>query len=607
MGRQIVREQSLNDPQKRSRLWDSNEIFEILKENKGGDTIEGIILEASEVLEEICLSPLAFRSMPNLKFLIAHRSSYASKSKFPCGIEILPNKLKLLCWWGYPSKSLPATFKGENLVQLKMPYNNLTKLWDGDQNLVNLREIDLYESKNLIELPNFSKAMHLEKVDLAYCSKLRSVHPSILSLHSLRRLNLFYCQALTSLTSNTRLKSLSHLILTGCSRLNKFLVTSEDLHTLSLSGTCINNELCSSSRHLSKIDSLSLNRCESVTSLNNLVDLHNLTHLNANCCNKLGLNLRSVFNEIRTLKILRLSYWDELFEVPENISLLSSLLELHLSGTNIETLPLSIKYLSSLQVLHLVGCKRLRFLPELPPYISELFADDCLSLETLHLSHIHNYDVPKVNLKFTNCMKLDGQSIKAIKTKVLLNLNKAIYEDIIMGYPGERVPEWFMYRTPQCLVTVDLHSIPKPWDGSFIFCVVISKLAMSTRVDANWFIDCQNACKARSYEHWWSSMFLDHIILWYDRDSYGEVQRKIEEKKRDAESNTIHPLLQIQFTVDCNYGRAGDIKECGVCPTSALECQNYIQQVQLVSDSHPNSIAIMEERPRKRKFHCLLR
>ncbi|KAI9109555.1 hypothetical protein K1719_019609 [Acacia pycnantha] len=82
-------------------------------------------------------------------------------------------------------------------------------------------------------------------------------------------------------------------------------------------------------------------------------------------------------------------------------------------------------------------------------------------------------------------------------------------------------------------------------------------------VRANWSIDDQNACKAGSYYHLRDFMS-DHIILWYDQDSYGEVQRKIEEKKRDAKSNTYHPLLQIQFTVDSPkiLGKAaGDIKE----------------------------------------------
>ncbi|KAK4267283.1 hypothetical protein QN277_024083 [Acacia crassicarpa] len=315
MGRQIVREQSLKDPQKCGRLWDSNKIFEILKENKGGDAIEGIILEASELLEEICLSPLALRPMPNLKFLIFHKGFKESKLKFPCGIEFLPNKLKLLCWKGYPSKSLPATFKSENLVQIKMTYSKLTKLWDGDQNLVNLRAIDLYGSKDLIELPNFSKAIHLERVELSFCSKLRFIHPSILSLHSLDRLRLKHCKALTSLTSNTRLKSLSELDLDGCSRLKKFSVTSEKYLVLNLSGTPINDELFSSSKNLNKIDLFHLCKFESVTSLKPLVDLRNLTFRNAHHCNMLASKLCSPFNETRSLAVVSMINGNELLEL----------------------------------------------------------------------------------------------------------------------------------------------------------------------------------------------------------------------------------------------------------------------------------------------------
>ncbi|XP_028802439.1 disease resistance protein ADR2-like [Neltuma alba] len=198
----------------------------------GSGAIKGITLNVSEV-EEMCLSPQVFRSMPNLMFLNFYKNynnQVGNKLKLPNGLEFLPNKIRLLGWVGYPLKSLPTTFKVENLVQIEMNFSKLTKLWDGDQNLVSLKKIELHGPKKLIELPNFSKAKHLAEVNLDYCSKLR-----------------------------------------------------------------------------------------------------------------------------------------ELFEVPDNIGLLSSIRELHLSETNIETLPLSTRHLSRLQELYLDRCKRLRSLPELPP------------------------------------------------------------------------------------------------------------------------------------------------------------------------------------------------------------------------------------------------
>ncbi|KAI9120009.1 hypothetical protein K1719_008978 [Acacia pycnantha] len=622
MGRQTVREESLNDPKRRSRLWNSNEISEILKENMGSETIEGITLNLSEV-EDMCLSPQAFCSMPNLKFLDFHKNfnvdEVGSKLQFPCGIEFLPNKLRLLRWEECPLKSLPATFKVEHLVEIIMPYSNLTKFWDGVQNLVNLSKIDLTGSHDLIELPDFSKAIHLTEVHLHYCFKLLSVHPSILSLHSLRRLGLMRCKSLTSLTSNTHLKSLIDLNLEGCSRLNKLSVTSENCEfLLYLSRTPINDELYSSSGCLSKVYSLFLNECKSVKSLpHKLIDLRNLRRLEANRCNKLAPNLRSIFDEVRALEVLELEDISELFELPDNISLLSSLRELRLKGTNIETLPLSIKYLSSLQRLDLDGCKRLWFLPELPPSIFSMTTVSCLSLGTLDFLLTnegeevqHRYDDyghgQLAFFNFLNCMKLDQQSIKVAMAKVVLGNHKGIYGTVYLQYPGKIVPKWFMYRTTHNVVTIDLSSIPQPWDGSFIFCVVFSKSTPGAYIFATWFIDGEYACPAEISLRTDEFTLSHHVFLWNDRNSFGEVQRKIAEKKRGAQTNTYHPLLEIAFNLDNTYEETGKIKECGVCPTSALEYQNYIQQIQLPLQPHPKSI-VMEAASRKRKYHSLLR
>ena len=74
----------------------------------------------------------------------------------------------------------------------------------------------------------------------------------------------------------------------------------------------------------------------------------------------------------------------------------------------------------------------------------------------------------------------------------------------------------------------------------------------------------------------------DHVLLWRYRPLCREVQRKNEENTTEMKGNTYHPLLQIQFTLslepeDGSEGGSVEIKECGVCPTSAL----YKQQIQL--------------------------
>ncbi|XP_028763133.1 disease resistance-like protein DSC1 [Neltuma alba] len=533
-------------------------------------SIEGMIMDLSEV-EETGVIIKAFRSMPNLKFLRVYGNlNVQLRNKLNAsGMMFLSKNLMLLDWVGCPLKTLPTTFKGENLIEINMPFSKLTKLWDGEQN----------------------------------------VHPSILSLHSLSCLELTGCTTLASLTSNTHLKSLCMLNLTGCSGLSEFSVTSEKhLFVLVLRDATINGELCSSSGHVSKIDVLDLGRCEGVTSLHKLVDMRTLRRLHADYCNKLASNLCSKFDEMRALQFLRLTNCSELYEVPDNISLLASLSLLDLSGSNIETLPLSIKHLSSLESLTLNGCKRLLSLPQLPPSISLLYVNDCLSLETLHLPLMsedrEGDQFSHERFSFRNCMKLDGQSIKAVEARVLLaiNNNKAIYFWANMEYPGRRVAEWVMYRTTQSFLTVDLSSIPQPWDGAFIFCAVISGSSRWTNITAELFIDGQHAS---TFEHCsvGESLLSDHVVLWYAQRQCREVQRKIEEKKIEAQSNTsYHPLLQFEFaafSLDDDETTV-EIKEWGVCPTSAVEYQNYIKQIQL-------ALLHCKSASRKRKYHSLLR
>ncbi|XP_031267537.1 TMV resistance protein N-like isoform X2 [Pistacia vera] len=78
MGREIVRQESSNNPAKRSRLWDHNDIFSVLTTNKGKGTIRSISLDMSKA-KEIHLQPKAFNKMHNLRFLEAYGFTCGNK------------------------------------------------------------------------------------------------------------------------------------------------------------------------------------------------------------------------------------------------------------------------------------------------------------------------------------------------------------------------------------------------------------------------------------------------------------------------------------------------------------------------------------------------
>ena len=86
-------------------------------------------------ISDLSLSSHSFARMVNLNLLRFHKYSYYSHSRvhLPEGLRILPDKLKLFYWDDYPSNSLPATFKAENLVELRMRGSHVKKLWDGVQ------------------------------------------------------------------------------------------------------------------------------------------------------------------------------------------------------------------------------------------------------------------------------------------------------------------------------------------------------------------------------------------------------------------------------------------------------------------------------------------
>ncbi|XP_028756325.1 disease resistance-like protein DSC1 [Neltuma alba] len=567
MGRQVVREES-KDPRKRSRLWDPKDISEILENERGSEAIEGVSLNLPEV-GEMCLSPGAFRSMPNLKilnfyfFLLFDGEGEVDGGdefnvQIPDGIDFLPEGLMQLLWKACPLESLPAPFRAENLVQLDMSNSRLTRLWDGVQNLPNLIEITLARSEDLIELPDFSKAV------------------------------------LNILTSDTPLQSLLRLYAGGCSSLEKFSVTSEseDFY-LDLSGTAISGALRSSSGHRGKIRSLSLNNCRNVTSVHKLIKLRDLRRLEAGGCNELALSLLS---KCYNLEFLWLADCNELSELPNDIRMPSSLRELVLSRTHVQTLPSSIKHLSRLQRLRLDGCKRLRCLPELPPSILTLIAANCISLETIQYSPLTNEgeegkDKACPCFIFTNCKKLNRRAIKAAEARVLLEIKKATHDYAGLEYPGKRVPKWFMYKDKGSSVSVNLSSIPNSEHGRFLFCVVVSELPWGIEeIDAKWFVDGKYACRgAKSSFSVFERTSSKHVCLWYDPDSFGKLKRKIGEKKRNGQSNMD---LQVKFKVRWDDDRRVEIKRCGVCPISAVEYQDgEIKQIPLPLPPQPSSNA----------------
>ncbi|GAU10003.1 hypothetical protein TSUD_128270 [Trifolium subterraneum] len=363
MGRNIVNQESM-DHGKRSRLWKVEEICDVLKKNKGTEAVEVITFDNTEV-EDLYLKSDSLRNMTNLRYLRIYNASYGTTCKvyFPDGLEWLSDKLRYLKWDGYCLESLPSTFCAEMLVVLDMPNSKLKKLWDGVQNLVNLLTIRLSGSKDLIEIPNLSRATNLQFIHLNECESLCQLPPSILSLPLLIKLDLEGCIKIESLKTSIHSKSLSKLFLSGCSSLKEFSVSSDEMTELTLQGTAI-HELSSSIWSNSKLTFLDLTECNKLNIVGNKLSkdpgLGSITVLNLSGCTQIdALNLRFILDGIQSLKQLKLN-----------------------ECCNLEVLPDNIQNHLMLNSLELNDCRKLVSLTELPPSLGYLRAVNCTFLDT---------------------------------------------------------------------------------------------------------------------------------------------------------------------------------------------------------------------------------
>ncbi|XP_020987527.1 disease resistance protein RPS6-like [Arachis duranensis] len=278
LGWDIVCQQSSGNPENRSHLWDSNDIQDVLGNNKGTDSIESIVFDMSQIAD-LQLNADTFKKMHKLRFLqlyIPHESDgRLNKLQFPVGLKPFPYKLIYLEWDAYPLPSLPLNFCPKKLVTLRIWNSKLKRLWDGIQNLVNLEEVDLTDSQKLVELPDFSKADNLKSVHLSGCRSLRHVHLSLLSLGKLELLDLLNCAKYGS-PVETLPVSIKHLT---------------ELKTLSLKGCKMLQhlpELPSSIRHLIALDCIML---QTVTFSSNIPRLQEEKHINISFHNCMKLDV----------------------------------------------------------------------------------------------------------------------------------------------------------------------------------------------------------------------------------------------------------------------------------------------------------------------------
>ncbi|KAL5732514.1 hypothetical protein ACOSQ2_032206 [Xanthoceras sorbifolium] len=364
MGWDIVRQESIKEPGKRSRLWEPYDICNLFKKNTGTEAVESISLDLSKT-RGLHLSSDAFVRMHKLRLLRFYSSSYSNdyveddNVQLCQDLEFLSDELRYIFWHRYPLKSLPSKFNSENLVELDMHYSHMEHLWEEIQHPVNLRRVDLRHSQYLREAPDLSSAQNLEIMVLDGCCSLtkfpklswnikelhlgdtaiEEIPAAIECLNKLVLLKLNNCTRLKNLPSSIRnLTSLTELLLWGCSNITKFPELSGEIKYLYLNETAI-EELPSSVESLTKLNTLYLTGCKRLKSVSSKI------------C------------KLKSLEILNLADCSELDSLPEILDTMENLETLDLTGASIKVLPSSIDRLTQLSLLCLGNCEAIASLP----------------------------------------------------------------------------------------------------------------------------------------------------------------------------------------------------------------------------------------------------
>uniref|UniRef100_A0A2C9UPJ9 ADP-ribosyl cyclase/cyclic ADP-ribose hydrolase n=1 Tax=Manihot esculenta TaxID=3983 RepID=A0A2C9UPJ9_MANES len=510
MGRDIVRQESAEEPGKRSRLWLFKDVEHVLSNDKGTEQIEGIVLDSCNQ-QDAKLSAKSFTKMKRLRLLKLRNLHFSQ------GLEYLSNKLRYLEWDGYPFKSLPSTFQPDTLVELHMRCSNMEHLWKGViKPLKKLKVIDLSFSINLIKTTDFKDAPNLEKLNLEGCTRLLEVHQSIGDLKRLVLLNLKDCKSLIRLPNSIcDLKSLKFLNLHGCSKLEKLPERLGDMTSLEkLYAGGITTRQAPSTKlwdfflpsRLLPWKNQNPTPNQMVTLLPSLLVLRSLRSLDLSYCNLVEGALPSDMSCFPSLRTLNLS-GNDFFSIPSSISRLSKLEDFRFANCKklqvFPSMPSSILYLSmdgcsALESLlprsisrqfelenlcAAVDCKRLQLLPDLSSCILYLSVDGLTAEDTIPNPFGTNTTRPS-SLTLVSCLKLFEVQSKNISAfgrltsylhYLLRHSSQGLFSPsshISMCLAGTEIPGWFNYQSPGS--SLEIHLPPYWWATKwmgFAFCI----------------------------------------------------------------------------------------------------------------------------------------
>ncbi|CAI0418309.1 unnamed protein product [Linum tenue] len=231
MGRAIVREENIEQPWMRSRVWDKKEATELLQNMKGSNQVKALVVD--DAYDNVGkLKRQHFLNLPKLRYFEAQQVEFIGDF-----INILPN-IRWLCLPLHKSEGHhPINFPMENLIILDLNCSsNLQDDWGGWSQTKKLKVMDLSDCPSLTKLPDFPESGSLEWLDLSNVNGLDSgVELDVGNLWNLKLLHLSNIKIgrITGGTIGT-MESLQDLDLNDfeCDNLKEVLVDIEELTSL---------------------------------------------------------------------------------------------------------------------------------------------------------------------------------------------------------------------------------------------------------------------------------------------------------------------------------------------------------------------------------------
>ncbi|KAL4622114.1 hypothetical protein ACB092_06G274200 [Castanea dentata] len=451
MGREIVRQESPQNPGERSRLWRCEDVLNVLTENMGSNKVQSIMLYSRKP-KKLHLKAQMFRKMKNLRLLtIRNVHCYGQ-------LEYLPNGLRLLDWRKYPLPSFPSHFSPKNLVVLNMVGNQLKKTFKQVFAFKSMSYVDFSRCESIRKIPDLSMSPNIKELKLSDCRNLVEIDDSLGRLDKLEVWNLRRCDKLETLPSCLTMKSLRFFNLNFCESLKKFPNISREmksLERLQLYGTGI-SELPPSFGNLTGMIQLVLGNSEvGAGHLHIPGSIYNLQRLEL-------LSLSGDFTFLKDVELLRNSYGGFskyafpslnticFFAIPNpsevdfilNYCCPPSLECLWIHDSKIVTFPKITGRLRSLDLLNIKLCNELGEIPSLPQSVrsaqtSKIFVQirEMIRLPP-NLPPCHMLIVPHPNSSSTI-------SPAFVPSPYYLLTE---YHCVFDGY-GDEIPNWFNHQS----------------------------------------------------------------------------------------------------------------------------------------------------------------